>query len=75
MKLTEAIKTMQMQLAEHGDLEIVSITDIDGGFIVDMGRVFEVIEMPNDDETEMIKVSAFVEPTEEETVPAFKVLR
>jgi len=74
MKLSEAIKAMQMQLAEHGDLDVVSVTDIDEGVLVDMDRIFEVIEMPNEQETALVKVSAFVTPMIEEG-PAFKVLR
>lgn len=75
MKLSEAIKSLQMQLAEHGDLDVVSVTDIDTGFVVDMDRIFEVIELPNDDETGFVTVSAFVEPIEENQGPAFQVLR
>lgn len=50
-KLTvrEAILELQTILRDVGDLEVCSMTEVDGRFCIERGRNFDVIEVPEDE--------------------------
>lgn len=59
MKISDAIQKLQTILQSDGDLDVVSIDDVDGFFIVDFAKEFEVFDIPNHDENDFSQVCAF----------------
>jgi hypothetical protein len=61
MTITKAIDFLTKALAEHGDLPIANIADVDGNFNVEYGKLFDVIEVhPNTGQPE--KLIGLIEP-------------
>lgn len=50
MKISEAISHLEEILANHGDLDFVVCTPVDGAFIVEENRVIDVIRLEHHDE-------------------------
>jgi hypothetical protein len=61
MKISEALVKLQEILDKNGDLEVIAMTDADGVFIADFDLVFDVIELPSEDETSFETVCALLE--------------
>jgi len=64
MKLREAIQKLQEFEKEVGDAEIVSLTEVDGRFCIEHGRVFDIIQLPDENDQLEAPVIAFMEPVE-----------
>lgn len=60
MKISEAIEQLKAFKDQVGDVELVVVTDVDGQYIVE-NRDLDVVEILNEDETEMQTVVAFLE--------------
>jgi hypothetical protein len=43
MMISEAIQALQEIIDDVGDLELVSIVDVDGAFLIDHNRIFECV--------------------------------
>jgi hypothetical protein len=65
MKISQAIKYLQKVKKDEGDLEIVCMTEVDGAFCIEHGRVFDVIQLPGEDDELEGPIVAFMEPVEE----------
>lgn len=68
MRVSEVIAELRDVLAEAGDIEVVMVSDVDGRFVIEEGRVLDVIQLPDEAGTlENAKlVCAFLEPPERE---------
>ena len=75
MKISDAIVQLQQIQAELGDLELVTVTDIDGTFMIEEGKIIDVIEIPDDDETTMYPVCAIMEPLDEDGLPTLRAVK
>ena len=76
MKLSEAIKRLQeFEKEAGGDIPVVSMVDVDGAFCIEHDRIFDLIEIPDDDENldNPQLVCAFME-SEENKSPALRLL-
>lgn len=75
MKVSDVIKQLEDLKKDLGDLEVTCITEIEVGFVVEFGKVFERIGIPMDDGS-TIEVIGFVPPKlledDEETEPPKK---
>lgn len=78
MRISEAIASLSQLKEEHGDLELVSLSDADGGFMIEFGRVFEMIELPDNDDPNAknwTSVIAFLEPSESAGAPHLTLIQ
>jgi len=82
MNVRQAIKELQLiERAVGGDVELISMTDVDGRFCIDTGRVFDLIEIPppGEDVTpgqKLTLVCAYMDPIDENAgEPAPRILR
>lgn len=72
MKLREAIQKLQEFEKEVGDAEIVSLTEVDGRFCIEYGRVFDIIQLPDENDQLEAPVIAFMEPVEDSHLKIIK---
>lgn len=51
MKISEAISKLQGFLNDVGDVRVVLLTDVDGNFIIESLHVFDLVELPDANES------------------------
>lgn len=66
MRLSEVIATLQQYQQEVGDVELVSIFDMDQGFVIESGQLLEIVEIPTADEASFETVVALLDPSLED---------
>ena len=76
MKISQAIEMLKMAQDQVGDVDVMSLTEVDGHFCCEFERTFEIIQIPDEAENE-ITVVAFMEPPEEEKSgkPTLKIVK
>lgn len=80
MKISEAIKILQeFEKKVGGDVPIVSVTDVDERFCIEFERTFDLIELPDENESmdNSQLVCAFMEPSNPDRVeyPDLRVIK
>lgn len=79
MKISEAIKQLEFALKEVGDVEIIHVEEVDGQFYMEWDRSFEIIGIPDEDDTEEEMVVGFVNqniiPEDEPSGPNLKRIK
>ena len=78
MTINQAIKILTELSKEHGDLELVGMVECDGEFIVDLDRVFDIIEIPEragDPDGPFQRVCAFMEEVDGDGQPVLTVVQ
>lgn len=67
MTINEAIqKLSELEKEVGGDVEIISMQEVDGRFFMEWGRIFDLIEVPDEDGNEITLVCALMDDPETE---------
>lgn len=75
MKILDAIAVLHEIFTEHGDLELVSITDVEDGACIDHGREFHVAILPGEDDEDEEVVCAFVDLLKDDHPRNFSLIK
>lgn len=69
MKLSETISKLTEIFNQDGDMEVIRMTEVDGRFFVEYGCIFDVIQVPDENDNLGLPVVCFMEPIESDDEP------